>query len=381
MSIEFRLRLEPQVRRTRLAINLLFVNARAERKVRLCVKLFYFFRGWILIRLNWNLSRFVPNSVEILGWNFRKNYYGRTFKKFCANQCYHSFTETCEISSYFLQFHFGSVLRWKKFTQALSYVVCTQARRHVHKLITKRRYVEEKPGRFVFGKPVLFTLGLGLTTPYSLGSLVWNFYQTFVTVSIEFWMRFQHKVHPTRLAINLLFVTARVERKVRLCVKLFDFFRGWILIRLTWNLSRFVPNSVEILGWNFRKKLFRENFSEILCKARLYPLLKLVKCRSNFCNFIMGPYYTEKNSHKHFLMFFAPKQGGTSIKESPKEDTGKKCQDVLFSENRFCSLSVWDLLRLTPWVFWCEIFTRHSSLYLLSFGWGLTPRFVPKEWQ
>jgi len=60
----------------------------------------------------------------------------------------------------------------KKFTQALSYVVCTQVRRHVHRQITERRYGEEKPGRFVFGKPVLFTLGPGLTTPYSLGILV-----------------------------------------------------------------------------------------------------------------------------------------------------------------------------------------------------------------
>jgi len=167
-----------------------------------------------------------------------------------------------------MQFHSGSVLRWKKFTQALSYVVCTQARRDVLKRITKGRYGEEKPGRFVFGKPVLFTLGLGLTTPYSLGILVWNFYQTFVTVSIEFWLRFEPQIRPKGLPINFLFVTASDERKVRLCVKLFDFFRGWILIRLTWNLSRFVPNSVEILGWNFRKKLFRENFSEILCKTK-----------------------------------------------------------------------------------------------------------------
>ena len=97
-------------------------------------------------------------------------------------------------------------------------------------------------------------------------------------------------------------------------------------------------------------------------------LSKLVKFRPNFCNFILGPYCTEKISHKHFRMFFAPRQGGTSINETQKADTGKKSQDVLFSENRFCSLSVWDLLRLTPWVFWSEIFTRHSSLCLLSFG-------------
>jgi len=59
----------------------------------------------------------------------------------------------------------------KKFTQVLSYVVCTQLRRHVHKKTKRRRYGEEKPGHFVFGKPVLFTIDLGLLrlTP----SVVW----------------------------------------------------------------------------------------------------------------------------------------------------------------------------------------------------------------
>ena len=77
-------------------------------------------------------------------------------------------------------------MHWKKFLQVLSYVFCTQVRWHVHKQFTKGRYREEKLRRFVFGKPILFTLGLGLITPYSLGILVWNFYHTFVTVSIEF---------------------------------------------------------------------------------------------------------------------------------------------------------------------------------------------------
>ena len=116
----------------------------------------------------------------------------------------------------------------------------------------------------------------------------------------------------------------------------------------------------------FQEKTILEGFFRNFVKTKAIP--KLVKFRPNFCNFIMGPYCAEKNSHKHFRMLFAPRQGGTSINGSQKEDTGKKSQDVLFAENRFCSLSVWDLLRLTPWVFWSEIFTRHSSLYLLSFG-------------
>ena len=156
----------------------------------------------------------------------------------------------------------------KKFTQVLSYVVCTQVRRHLHKQITKRRYGWENPGRSIFGIPVLFTFCMGFTTPYSPGHMVWNFYQTFVTVSTEFWLRFEPQIRPTRLAINFLFITDRAEKKVRLGVKLFDFSRGWILIRLTWNLPRFVPNSVDIHTWNFMKELFWENFSEILGKPR-----------------------------------------------------------------------------------------------------------------
>jgi len=153
-----------------------------------------------------------------------KNYSGTIFPKFC------------EISAYFLQFY--SVLKncFEKFTQILSSVVCTLRRRHVHKQITKRRYREEKSGHFVFGKSVLFTLGLGFTTPYSLSLLVLEFYQTFVIVYIEFWLRFEPQIRPTRFSLNFLFITVRIERKVRLCVKLFDFFPRWILIRLTWNL-------------------------------------------------------------------------------------------------------------------------------------------------
>ena len=183
------------------------------------------------------------------------------FRNFRANQGY-PLPKLVKFRPTFCNFYSASVAL-KKFTQVLSYVVCTQVRRQVYKRITKRRYREKKPGRFVFGKPVLFTLGLGLGTPYSLGVFVWHFNQTVVTVSVEFWLRFDPQIRPTRLAINFLLITARAKTKVRLCVKLFDFFREWILIRFTRNLSRFVPNSVEILTWNFRGKLFWENFSEI----------------------------------------------------------------------------------------------------------------------
>ena len=85
-----------------------------------------------------------------------------------------------------------------------TFICCfPQVRRHVHKKITKTTYRLEKPGCFVFGKPVFSSLNLGLTTPYSLGILVWNFYQTLVIVSIEFWVRSEPHIHPTRFGIIL----------------------------------------------------------------------------------------------------------------------------------------------------------------------------------
>jgi len=194
-------------------------------------------------------------------------------------------------------------------------------------------------------------------------------------------MRFKAQIRPTRLARNFLLMTARAERKVRLCAKLFDFFRGRILIRLTWNLWLFVPNSVEILTWNFRKKLFRENFSEILCKPRLSST-ETCDISPYFRQFLFSfrialkrftqvlPYVVCTQVRRHVHKRITKRRYG-------EENPGR----FVFGIPVSCTLSIWDILRLTPWVFWSEIFTRRSSLCLLSFGWGLRPRFVPQDWQ
>ena len=192
-----------------------------------------------------------------------KNYFGTIFPKFCEKPRLSS-SKICEISPHSLQFYSGFILRWKIakiITQVLPCLVWTLLRRHVHKKFTKRRYREEKPGHFLFGKSILFTLGLGLTTPYSLILLVWKLYETFVIVCIEFWLSFEPQIRPTRFSIIFFIITARVERKISLCVKLFVFLPRWILFCLTWYLSRFVQNSVTILTWNFRKELFRDHFT------------------------------------------------------------------------------------------------------------------------
>ena len=131
---------------------------------------------------------------------------------------------------------------------------------------------------FCFRKTSFFTLGLGHTTPYSLGVSVWNFYQTFATVSIEFWLRFEVQIRPTRLAIHFLLITASAERKVRLCVKLFDFFVAeyssvWpeicrVLSQIQWRFLRGISGK-NYFGWLFPK----------FCANQGYPLPKLVKFR------------------------------------------------------------------------------------------------------
>jgi len=196
---------------------------------------------------------------------------------------------------------------------------------------------------------------VGVSTPYFLGVLVWYLDQTFVTVSIQLWLRFEPQIRPARLAINFLLVTARAEKKVRLCVKLFDFFRGWILIRLTRNLSRFVPNSVDIQTWNIRKKLFREIFSEMFCANNAILYRNLWNFALLCVIFILRSYCAEKIHTSTLICCLNPGKQPRPETNHKKKIRGRKARTFLFSENQFCSLSMWDLLRLTSWVFWSEI--------------------------
>jgi len=54
----------------------------------------------------------------------------------------------------------------------------------------------------------------------------------------------------------------------------------------------------------FEEKLFRENFSEILCKPILYKTCEILPY---FLQFFSGSVLRLKNSHKYFRMLFAPR--------------------------------------------------------------------------
>ena len=140
----------------------------------------------------------------------------------------------------------------------------------------------------------MFTHGLGLTAPYSLGVLVRNLYQMFVIVSIEFWLRFEPQIRLTRLTINFLFVTVRAERKLHSCVKLFDFF-----VREYSSVSpKFVAFCPKFSGdyyVEFQEKTISGEFFKNFHANQSYPLPKLLKFRPTFYNIYSASVFCWKN--------------------------------------------------------------------------------------
>ena len=226
------------------------------------------FHGWILIRLTWNLSRFVPNSVEILTWNFRKKLFQENFSEILCKP-WVSFTKTCEILPYFLQFCFVSVLRWNNSHKYFHMLFWNQVRRHVHKKNHKKKIRRRKVGSFCFRKSSFFHPRSWTYYALLLQYFGWKFLphvcHCVYSVLVDIWAPDSSQEIGTKFFID----HCHGWKEASFVCETVWFFRGWILIRFTLNLLRFVPYSVEILTWNFRKKLFRENFSEILCKPRL----------------------------------------------------------------------------------------------------------------
>jgi len=103
---------------------------------------------------------------------------------------------------------------------------------------------------------------------------------------------------------------------------------------LTWNLLRFFPEYSRDFYVEFQDKTILGEFFQKFLHLPILP--KLVKFRSTFWNIYSASVLHWRNSHEYFHMFIAPRYGGTSIKESQIEDTGRISQDVLFSENKFC---------------------------------------------
>jgi len=113
-------------------------------------------------------------------------------------------------------------------------------------------------------------------------------------------------------------------------------------------------------------------------KAILYQNLWNFTLLSAIC--ILDLYRAEKIHTSTFIVVCTQVRRHVNI-QITKRRYAKEKQGRYVSENKFCSVWVWDLLSLTPWVSWSEIFTRRSKMCLFSFGLDLSPRFVPQGWQ
>jgi len=234
----------------------------------------------------------------------------------------------------------------KKFAQVLSYVVCTQVRRHVHKQI-KNEIGSRKARTFGFRKTsfvhswsgTYYALLLGYFglnfKPDIFHCVYWDLGETFAQDSSQK-IRNKFFIHHCQRLKEGLFVWN--------CL---IFFPRWILVHWTWNLSRFVPNSVEIFTWNFRKKLFRENFSEIFVQtnAILYQNLWNFALHSEILLWV----HTALKKFTQVLSHVVCTQVRRHIhKKITKGRYEEEKQGHFVFGKQFCSLPVWDLLSLTP---------------------------------
>ena len=72
------------------------------------------------------------------------------------------------------------------------------------------------------------------------------------------------------------------------------------------NLSRFVPNSVQILPRNFKKKTILEEFFIIFHANKGYPLPKLMKFHPTFGNFYFASVLRLKIHTSTFICCLRP---------------------------------------------------------------------------
>ena len=118
-------------------------------------------------------------------------------------------------------------------------------------------------------------------------------------------------------------------------MKCFDFLRWWILIRLTWNLSRLVPNSVEFLRGVHGKKLFRENFSEIFMQTKAILYQNLWNFALLCAVFILRMYCTEKIHTSTFICCLRPCKATRPQTNHKKKIRGRKARTVFSRKTGF----------------------------------------------
>jgi len=216
----------------------------------------------------------------------------------------------------------------------------------------------------VFGKTCfqnLFAFGLGVITPYSLGVLIWNFYQTFLIVCIHLWLRFEPQIRSTRFVINFLLIIATTERNVLFRVKLFDHF---LTERLSvWaEICRVLFEILLVFIHMISKRNYFSKMFEKLHALQGAHLSILAKFCPTFCNFILSSYYTEKFKKSYTSTFicclYPVKEAHPKRKHSKRnkeENQGRSVFGKTSFPVLFCSC------RLTE-----KVFVRSSNLRIMT---------------
>ena len=142
---------------------------------------------------------------------------------------------------------------------------------------------------------------------YPLGVLVWNFYQAFITVFIEFWLRFEPQIRRTRLTIKFFIHHCQGWKEGSFVCETVWFFSWLNTHPFDLKYVAFCPKFSVDSYVELHEKLLRENFSEIFVQTKTILYQNLWNFALLSVIFIQRPYCAEKNSHKYLHMFFAPR--------------------------------------------------------------------------
>jgi len=221
-----------------------------------------------------------------------------------------------------LEFYSKFILRWKvlkTLTQALSYVVCIQSKRHVQNTNVEKD-IRKKSQVVLFWKNKFSSCICSRSRTYYalfLGCFDLKFLPDFsyfvYWVVTEIWA--SNSLH--KICNNFLFIIATTERNVRFCLKLFDH----CLTKYSSVWAEICRVSSQILLGFFHKITTIISFWKMVQKLLALngaPLSKYAKFRLSYFNFILSSYHAEKfwkHLQKYFYMSFLS-QGGTSKKKT-----------------------------------------------------------------
>ena len=243
---------------------------------------------------------FFPISVKILTWNFRKKLFQENFSEIlCKTKAilYQNLWNFAQLSTIL----FWVRIMLKKFTQVLSYVICTQVGRHVHKQITEGRYGEGKTRTFCFRKTSFVHSKSGTYYALFLGYFGLKFlpdvFHCVCSIFAQSWAP-----DSSHMISNKLFIHHCQGWMEGSFVCETAWFFSWV------NTHPFDPKFV-VSGdsyMEFQEQTISREFFRNFVQTKGYPIPKLVKFRPTLCNFILSLYCAEKIHTSTFIFCLHP---------------------------------------------------------------------------